>query len=67
MMTVTDNIQKQINEMNKSLVNLQHTLLFLAGIPEANISNQQQCSMTATTYTILMGTQPVPLREIGEM
>lgn len=60
--TVTDNVQKQMDAMNQSLVNLQHNLLYLAGVPESNLSNQQQCVMaSATTYTILMGTQPVPL------
>ena len=67
MTTVTDNVQKQMDEMKNSLVDLHHTLVWLAGVPEEDISNQQQCSMTATTENILIGTQPVPPGGLGKL
>ena len=49
-----------MDEMNKYLVNLQHTLLQIVGYPKGEIFNQQQCSMTGTIDIIIMGIQPAP-------
>jgi len=45
MAAVTDNIKRQMNTMNQSLMNLQQTMLRLAGVPEADI-NHNQCDMS---------------------
>jgi len=64
MTTVTNNVQRQMDAMNQSLVNLQHTLLRLAGVPEEDLS--QKCAIaTPTQDNIIMGTQLVPLRGAG--
>jgi len=65
MTTVTDNVQRQMDAMNQSLVNLQHTLLRLAVIPEEGLS-QKYATATSTQDTIIMGTHPVPLEELGK-
>jgi len=66
MTTVTDNVQRQMDAMNQSLVNLQHTLLRLAGVREEDLS--QKCAMaTSTQDTIIMSTQPVPLGGLGKL
>ena len=58
--TVTDIVQKQTATMNASLVNLQNTLLRLAGVPETDIANNNQCSQDMTQHdNFNHGTQPV--------
>jgi len=39
MVTVTDNIQQQMDTMHQSLMALQQTMLHLAGVPEADINH----------------------------
>jgi len=39
MSTVTDNVQWYMDNMNQSLMNLQQTMLRLAGVPEADINH----------------------------
>jgi len=67
MATVTDNVQRQMDTMNQSLMALQQTMLRLSGVPEADI-NHNQCAMAMNTQdNSLLGTQSIPLGRLGKL
>jgi len=67
MMIVTDNVQRQMDTMNQSLMALQQTVLPLVGVQNADI-NHNQCAMSMNTQdNSLLGTQPVTLGELGKL
>ena len=55
-----------MDAMNQSLVNLQHTLLRLAGVLEEALS-QKSAMATSAHNTIIMGTQSIPLGGLGKV
>lgn len=66
MTTVTNNVQMQMDTMNKTLMNLQDSLLRLVGVPEEDLPHR--CAMTTTTQdTTTMGIQPVPFGGLGQL
>jgi len=61
METVTDNVQRQMDKMNQSLLGLQQTLLFMVGASALDINNSHCAIRTNIHDTTLLGTQPVLL------
>ena len=67
MATVTDNVQRQMDTINKLLSTLQQTLLQLVGAPAAAVLNHQNCTSNTTKDTIMLGNQPVPLGGLSKL
>ena len=67
MATVMDNVQSQMDTMNQLISTLQQTLLQLVSAPAAAVLNHQNCASSTTQDTIILGTQPVPLRGLRKL
>ena len=67
METVTDNVQRQMDTMNKSLLALQKTFLCLAGATETNLQHSHSAMQMNFQDSTLPGTQPVLLGGLGEL
>ena len=67
METVTDNVQRQMDTMNTSLLGLQQTLMRMVGATEPNMQNTQYAMQTNTQGSTLLGTQSVLLGGLDEL
>ena len=67
METVTDNVQRQLDSMNTSLIGLQQTILHMVGAKAANVQHSHCASQMNSQDTTLTGTQTVPLGGLDEL